>query len=214
MVTIEMIIQSNSTLHDLMTTKWLTQDLFSVKWWGVIGFIIFSYILGFSLMDKTRLTKTILFGALISVFTVVVDIVGCNSNLWAYTVYIYPMTPSIFIYDITALPVYYMLIYQHAYSWKSYAVWNIGFSAIMGFVFTPLLVTLGLLQFIKWPYFNVFMMLSFIGFLAKAATSLIISFEDQYQANQQTSHTSAQLQPAMKPLDEQRENQGDKGDKR
>jgi hypothetical protein len=209
-----MITQANSTLHNLMVTKWITQDLFSVKWWGVIGFVIFSYILCFSLMDKTRLIKTILFGSLISVFSVVVDTIGCNSNLWAYSLPIFPMIPNIFLYDITALPLYYMLIYQHAYSWRRYTVWNIGASAIMGFVFTPLLVTLGLAQLIQWSYFNVFLIITFTGFLAKAVTSLIISFEEQYQKNQQTSQTSARLQPAMKPLDEQRENQGDTGDRK
>lgn len=107
-----MIIQANSTLHDLMVTKWFTQDLFSIRWWGIIGFLLFSYILCFTLMDKTRLSKTILFGALMSVFSVVVDVVGCNSGLWIYNASIYPMIPSIFIYDITALPMYYMLIYQ------------------------------------------------------------------------------------------------------
>lgn len=207
-----MIIQTKSTLHNLVVTKWLTQDLLSIKWWGVIGFVIFSYILCFSLMDKTRLTKTILFGSLISVFAVVVDIVGSNFNYWTHTVFILPMTPSIFLYDITALPMYYMLIYQHTYSWKSYAVWNIGASAIMGFVFSPSLVMLGIIRFSNFSYLDNFLMISFIGFLAKAATSLIFSFEDQYQSTQRTSPTSAQLQPAMKPLNEQRENQGDTGD--
>lgn len=212
MDTIEMIIQTKSTLHNLVVTKWFTQDLLSIKWWGQIGFVIFSYILCFSLMDKTRLTKTILFGALISVFAVVVDIVGSNFNYWTHTVFILPITPSIFLYDITALPMYYMLIYQHAYSWKSYAVWNIGASAIMGFVFSPLLVILGSIQFSNFSYLDNFLMISFIGFLAKAATSLIFSFEDQYQSLQRTSQPFARLQPSMKPLDEPKENQDDTRD--
>jgi hypothetical protein len=204
-----MIIQTKSTLHNLVVTKWFTQDLLSIKWLGVIGFVIFSYILCFSLMDKTRLTKTILFGSLISVFSVVVDIVGSNFNYWTHTVLILPMTPSIFLYDITALPMYYMLIYQHAYSWKSYAVWNIGASAIMGFVFSPLLVILGIIRFSNFSYLDNFLMISFIGFLAKAATSLIFSFENQYQSPQRTSQPLTRFQPSMKPLDEQKENQGD-----
>jgi hypothetical protein len=207
-----MIIQTKSTLHNLAVTNWFTQDLFSIKWWGIIGFVIFSYILCFSLMDKTRLTKTILFGSLISVFAVVVDIVGSNFNYWTHTVFILPMIPSIFLYDITALPMYYMLIYQHAYSWKSYAVWNIGASAIMGFVFSPLLVLLGIIRFSNFSYLDNFLMISFIGFLAKAATSLIFSFEDQYQSPQRTSQPLARFQPSMKPLDEPKENQGDTGD--
>ncbi|SFM34978.1 hypothetical protein [Pelosinus propionicus] len=212
MDTIEIIMQTKSMLHNIAVTKWFTQDLLSIKWWGAIGFVIFSYILCFSLMDKTRLTKTVLFGSLISVFAVVVDIIGSNFNYWTHTVFILPMTPSIFLYDITALPMYYMLIYQHAYSWKSYAVWNIGASAIMGFVFSPLLAILGIIRFDNFSNFDNFLMISFIGFLAKAATSLIFSFEDQYQSTQQTSQSLARLHPVMKPLDEQRKKQGDTGD--
>lgn len=204
-----MIMQTKSMLHNIAVTKWFTQDLLSLKWWGAIGFVTFSYILCFSLMDKTRLTKTILFGSLISVFAVVVDIVGSNFNYWTHTIYIFPMIPSIFLYDITALPMYYMLIYQRAYSWKSYAVWNIGASAIMGFVFSPLLVILGIIRFDNFSYLDNFLLISFIGFLAKAATSLIFSFEDQYQSTQRTSKSLARLHPVMKPLDEPKVNQGD-----
>lgn len=83
---------------------------------------------------------------------------------------------------------------------------------MMAFIFTPLMVSLGYLQLLRWPYINVFLMISFIGFLAKAATSLIISLEDQYQAKQHNSHISARLQPAMKPLDEHIGRKDDKGD--
>ncbi|GMA98184.1 hypothetical protein PIPA1_09840 [Pelosinus sp. IPA-1] len=203
MITIEMINQANYTLHNLMVTKWSTQDLFSIKWWGEIGFVIISYIFCFSLLDKTRLTKTILFGSLISVFSVVIEIVGCNSNLWAYSLPIYPMIPNIFLLDITVIPLYYMLIYQRAYSWKSYAVWNIGASAFLGFVFSPLVVSLGLVQLIQWNYVNTFLIIAFVGFLAKAVISLIISFEEQYQTKQQVWQTSVLFQPAVKPLDEE-----------
>lgn len=204
-----MIMQTKSMLHNIAVTKWFTQDLLSLKWWVAIGFVTFSYIFCFSLMDKTRLTKTILFGSLISVFAVVVDIVGSNFNYWTHTIYLFPMIPSIFLYDITALPMYYMLIYQHAYSWKSYAVWNIGASAIMGFVFSPLLVILGIIRFDNFSYLDNFLLISFIGFLAKAATSLIFFFEDQYQSTQRTSQSLARLHPVMKPLDEPKANQGD-----
>ncbi len=123
-----------------------------------------------------------------------------------YSIYSPNNTKNIYLrhYGVTYV---YMLIYQHAYSWKSYAVYNIGLSAIMGFVFTPLLVKLGLIQFFQWPYINAFMVLSFIGFLVKAATSLIFSFENQYQASQQPPQTSVLLQPTMKPLNETKENQ-------
>jgi hypothetical protein len=212
LVTIEMISQINSTLHNLVMTKWLTEELFSIRWWGTLGFVIFSYILCFSLLDKTRFVRILLFGSLISVFSVVIDLIGTNFNLWVYRSRLFPITPSIFIYDITALPLYYMLMYQYATSWKSYAAWNIMASAAMGFIFTPLMVTLGVLQLINWNYFYAFLTITFIGFLGKAVTSFIIYIEEKNQSEQrQNLQAPSLLQPAMKPLDEQREKQGDRG---
>jgi hypothetical protein len=71
---------------------------------------------------------------------------------------------------------------------------------------------LGSIRFGNFSYFDNFLMISFIGFLAKAATSLIFSFEDQYQSLQRTSQPLARFQPSMKPLDEPKENQGGTGD--
>lgn len=213
LVSIEMVSQANQTLRDLMMTKWLTEELFSLRWWGLLGFLGFSYILCFKLMDKTRLTETILYGSLVSVFCVVLDVIVSNANLFVYRVNLFPMIPSIFIYDITALPLYYMLIYQHATSWKAYSIWMTLVSAAMGFIFTPLLIKLGYLQYINWSHLKAFLIITFVGFVAKAVMSLILTFEIKYRTNPQDNQTSVLLQPAMKHLNEQKETQGDKENK-
>ena len=205
MVTIDIISQTNQTLHNLMMTKWLTEELFSFRWWGLVGFLSFSYILCFKLMDKTRLSETILFGSLVSVFCVVLDVIISNFNLFVYRVNLFSMIPSIFIYDITALPMYYMLIYQNTSSWKTYSIWITLASAVMGFIFTPLIIKLGYLQYINWSHFNAFLIIAFVGFLAKAVISLILTLEVNYRTNQQHPQTSALLQPAMKPLENDEE---------
>ena len=175
-----MLSDANAKLHNLMLTKWLTQDLFSIQWWGIVGFVILSYILCFSLMDKTRLTKTILYGSLISVFSVVIDAVGTSFNLWLYNVNFFPMIPSIFIYDITALPMYFMLIFQRTKSWRTYLVWILGASAFMGFVFTPLMVKIGIGKLIHSNYFISFLLISITGIMGKVGTSLIFYVEERY----------------------------------
>ncbi|MTV50917.1 hypothetical protein GJ688_18530 [Heliobacillus mobilis] len=195
-----MISQANATLHSLMFTKWFTEELLSWQWWGIIGFLTFSYILCFTLMNKKRLTETILFGSLVSVFAVVMDVILSNMNAFLYNVNLVPMIPSIFIYDITALPMYFMLIFQHATLWKKYSIWITLASAIMGFIFTPLMVKLGYLQFIWWNYFLAFLVIAFIGFLAKAVMSLIFYVEESYRAEQKISFSQATVpQPAMRP---------------
>ncbi len=59
MITSDMIAQANATLHELMLAKWLAEEVFSIRWWGIAGFLIFSYVLCFTLMP-VRLFLTLL----------------------------------------------------------------------------------------------------------------------------------------------------------
>jgi len=52
MVTPEMIHQARTTLHELVMTKWLAEDLFSPRWWGMVVLVMLSYLICFSLFDK------------------------------------------------------------------------------------------------------------------------------------------------------------------
>jgi hypothetical protein len=120
LITIDEISKANEVLSKLMTQRWFSQELFTIKWWGLAGYLVLSYVLCFKLLDKKRLVELLLYGSLASVFSVVLDIFLENRNLFLYKARLLPMIPSIFIYDITALPLYYMVLYQHAATWKKY----------------------------------------------------------------------------------------------
>jgi hypothetical protein len=173
-ITIDDIIKASDTLRKLMQDKWLSQDLFSIRWWGLVSFLVFSYVLCFKLLDKKRFVELLLFGSLMSVFSVVADVFLTSLNLFIYKTSIFPIKPSIFIYDITAMPLYYMVLYQHATDWKKYSIVATLASLFMGYVFTPLLVKLGYLQFIRWSNTKAFLTIIVIGFLTKAVISLIL----------------------------------------
>jgi hypothetical protein len=174
MVDIDSISKANETLNKLIAERWISEELFTIRWWGIVGFLAFSYILCFKLLDKKRFVELLLYGSLVSVFCVVADVFLSNRNMFIYKVSLFPMIPSIFIYDITALPLYYMVIYQHATSWVKYSIVITLSSLLMGYAFTPLMIKLGYLQFINWSYTRAFLIIVFIGFLAKAAISLIV----------------------------------------
>lgn len=213
MITSDMIAQANATLHELMLAKWLAEEVFSIRWWGIAGFLIFSYVLCFTLMDKKRLSELILFGSLVSVFSVVIDVFLSSMNAYIYKAKLLPIIPTIFIYDITALPLYFMLIYQHSASWKEYAFRITLAAALMGFVFTPLLVWLGYLQLIHWNYVFAFLVIGLIGFLGKGATASILYIEKRYQAQMVSVTRLGVLQPAMKPLNKKDFDENKKDDK-
>jgi hypothetical protein len=121
MITFEMIRQAKMTLHNLVYIKWIVDDVFSPKWWGFVALIAFSYILCFSLLDKRRFTQILLFGSLITVLTIVFDIFGSNFNLWSYKSRLIPTIPSPVVYDLTIVPLYYMLVYQYSKNWKNFS---------------------------------------------------------------------------------------------
>lgn len=62
MVTPDILYQSRLETKDLNYTLWVTQELFSVRWWVNIIIILFSYVLCFILIDKRRFTEILLFG--------------------------------------------------------------------------------------------------------------------------------------------------------
>lgn len=179
MVTIDEIVKANDALNKLMTQRWISQELFTIRWWGLAGYLILSYVLCFKLLDKKRLVELLLFGSLVSVFCVTLDIFLENRNLFLYKARLIPIIPSIFIYDITALPLYYMVLYQHAGTWKKYSIWITLASLLLGYVFTPLMVKLGYLQLINWSYTWAFLVIAFVGFLAKGIISLILYVQEK-----------------------------------
>lgn len=183
MFTIDDISKANDAMNKLITKRWLSEELFTIRWWALVGFLVISYVLCFKLLDKKRLVELLLYGSLISVFCVVIDIFLTNRNLFVYEVRLFPMLPSIFIYDITALPLYFMVLYQHITSWKKYPVAITLASLMMGYAFTPLMVKLGYLKFINWSYTRAFLIIVFIGFLAKAVVSLILHIQEKNTQN-------------------------------
>jgi hypothetical protein len=119
-VTQDMVLQAERALHSLIYTQWKTQFFLSPKWFGIVAFIIFSYLLYFCLFDKTRFTRLFFFGSLITVFYTVYDIIGINFILWHYTFRIIPTMPSIMLDNLTIVPLYSMLVFQYTKTWASF----------------------------------------------------------------------------------------------
>jgi hypothetical protein len=156
MVTKEMISTTKSLLHDYIKKKWLAEEVFSTKWWMMVAFIVFSYILVFLLLNKRRYSELLFFGSLVTVFNLVFSIFGSNFDLWSYNIRIFPITPSPFLYDLTIIPLYYMLVYQYSSDWKRFLLLNAVLAALISFGFFPTLKAFDIVSFSNnWraPYF-------------------------------------------------------------
>lgn len=105
----------------------------------MIAIIVLSYIVVFLLLDKRRYTELLLFGSLMTVMSLVLSILGSNFDLWSYNIRLLPTTPSPFLYDLTIIPLYYMLVYQYSPDWKRFLLWNAVLAGLISFAFYPTL---------------------------------------------------------------------------
>lgn len=180
MVTLEMIHQARTTLHNLILTKWLTEDVFSPRWLGMIAFILFSYVLCLSLLNKRRLSKILLFGSLLSIGMVALEAIGVSFVLWYCSTPIMPIVPCIFASTVTILPLYYMLVYQYTSSWKQFTIWNALTAGVFALVIEPILVHFNIYEIDNWRYIYTLLAVFFIASLARAVTLWIIGIEEKH----------------------------------
>ncbi|MPM36808.1 hypothetical protein SDC9_83411 [bioreactor metagenome] len=215
MITFETIYQARSILHNLIMEKWLSQDVFSAQWWGIVAIIVFSYIFVFSIIDKKRFTQILLFGSLMAVSITTYDLFGANFGLWGYNVRLFPVIPGVFLYDYTVIPLYYMLIYQYSPNWKMFLVWNSVFAGFIGLVFLPALVTFEIMSFRNWlPIYQSIAPFVF-GLLNRAIVLGTLKAEKNRLHYAPSAIGSLSPQPAMKPTenDEIKDNKDNPTDK-
>lgn len=200
MVTFEMIAETRDTLHHLILTKWMTEDVFSVKWWGIVAFIVFSYVLVFSLLDKRRLTQILLFGSLMTVAIVTYDLTGANFGLWGYKIRLFPLIPGVFLYDYTLIPLYYMLVYQYSPNWKVFVLWDAVLGGAIGLAFFPALAALDIIRFNNWlPIYQIPAPFLF-GLINRAIVLGTLAAEKRRINPAPSIIGNLAPQPAMKPL--------------
>ena len=200
-ITFEMIYQARETLHNLILSKWLNQDFLTIKWWGILTFIVISYILVFYLLDKKRFTQILLFGALMTVSITTYDLFGANFGLWGYKVRLFPVIPGVFLYDYTVIPLYYMLVYQYSPNWKMFFVWNAVLAGFIGLVFFPTLVAVDIIRFINWkPIYQAVAPFLF-GFINRAVVLGTLRVEKNKLGYAPSEVGDFLSQPVMKPTE-------------
>jgi hypothetical protein len=197
-----MIHQARIALHELVMEKWLAEDVFSLRWWSMVGLVALSYLICFSLFDKRRISKLFLFGSLLTVGAAVYETIGVNFVLWFCATPIFPIVPCLFVPYLTVLPVYYMLIFQYTNTWRQFSLWNLIAVSVYSFVLLPVFIHFKISEMDNWrPVYHI-PFLFVIASLARATTLLLIKIEQRQEKMARTvSSTAMPLQPAMKPVD-------------
>lgn len=180
MATADMIHQLRLELWNLSYLQWKTQTLLSIQWWSLIVLIVISYAIWWAIIDKRRLSQILLFGSLVAVGRVAMDIVGTNTVLWSYNINETPFDPSPFLHDFTLTPLALMVVYQYSPSWKKFLVWTEVATGILSFVFFPILTMFGFITFYNWNYVFSFVLITGIASLSRWVLLGVLSIEQDY----------------------------------
>ena len=209
MITYEGIYQARTILHNLILEKWMSEDVFSMRWWAMIALITVSYLICFSLFDKRRLTELFLFGSLLTVGAVVYETVGVNFVLWVCWTPIFPIIPCLFVPYLTILPIYYMLIFQYTRTWQQFSLWNLVAVSVYALGLVPIFVHFNIVKLDNWKSIYHMPLLFAIASLARAVTLLLIHLERREETTARKFSSSGMLpDPVMKPT-QSREDEGE-----
>lgn len=159
--------------------NWISNEFLSFPWIFNAVFLIICYIVWIKLVDKRRIKDILLFGSFIAVAAALIDLIGVTIGLWQYVVHLLPFSPSLFPFDYTIVPIIYMLVIQYTSSWRSYLTGSLLASAAIAFIINPLYVQVGILQYRRFNYFYMFLVIFVVTTVIKAIYNKISKIDSK-----------------------------------
>ena len=197
-----MIHQLRLQLWNLIYSQW-KEHLFSEQWWFIVVVMAISYVLWWKYVEKSRLLEILLFGCFIAVVRTIIEDIGVTMGLWSFNVRLFPLGVSLFLNDLTVVPLTFMLVYQYSASWKSFLIWSLIAEGLIAFAFHPLLSMLSIYK--EWTWSNVysFFIMIVMAALLRAILLGILQIVHTYRAEPvNTLSTTFTPKLAMKLLNE------------
>ena len=141
-------------LTDIHISDWLRNDVNQIKWWLLIGIILFSFVVWWILLDKSRILEISLYMALAMIMCMGIDEYGQELTLWNYPIDVIAVYPPLSSLNLIMIPEIFSLIYQRFSQLKSF-IWAAAVSsAIITFLLEPLLSHAGFYELIHWHYYE------------------------------------------------------------
>lgn len=144
------------TLREATNEHWLYNDLFRGNWWLNLVLTFVPWIIWWKIVDKEKVFQILTYGLLVSILSILLDIIGVNLVWWGYPDKLLPMVPPVFPIDITIVPIINMLLYQYFPTWKSFLKAKIVVAAAYSFIFEPVLVKMNLYALHTWKHWYSF----------------------------------------------------------
>lgn len=188
-------------LYNLVYATWL-EHLFTPQWYLLAGLVLGMYSAWWILIDKTRLRTLLLYGSLVAVARVILDLtVAMNLGRWVYSVTLLPIAPDIFVHDLTITPLTFMLVYQYSHTWIQFWVANLIGSGFIFYGLLPLFEYLKIFRgFPGWTLTDSFSVIFLAAGVMRAIMLQITKVEEKAQAEVKPTKTTLIARPALKPL--------------
>jgi hypothetical protein len=177
------IVNMGKEGHKALIEYWFDYSLYtSFEYWLMVSFLIVPLIILFFKIDKSKIFLMGFYGYSIHVLFGHIDEYATNAGLLNYPFPVIPMLPGLSL-ETSLIPVTFMLVYQWTLNHnKNYYVYTTLLSAVLSFIYKPLLVGLGLFRMYgNTNYFNLFLTYLVIVILAKFITNVFIWMEKNFK---------------------------------
>ena len=149
----EQLAQMINELTKARIDNWMNTDLFTWQWWVILATFVIPWIAFGYIVDKKQLPKLLLYGTLLMLLIITLDITGFEFGLWYYPVKLLPFGPLTAYIDVSPLPIIYMLEYQFFPRWKHFIMVSVLTGFVHSFCFEPLTIALGLYISVRWEHY-------------------------------------------------------------
>lgn len=148
-------------------SHWLENELFSWNWWILLAFSFIPWLTWAKVNERHRRLEIIFVGTLTIIPTTFLDAIGVDLKFWIYPVQFIPIAPRALPFDMSMIPVAYMLMFQYFNKWKQYILALVVMALLFAFIGEPLSKAMNLVYYIKWKYFYSFIYYLVLGLTIK-----------------------------------------------
>jgi len=168
-------------LTDIHIQEWLREDVFHFKWWFLIAFLVILALIWWIMLDKSRSMEICLFVILSVIVFMGINEYGEELTLWDYPTDLIPIFPPLSSVNLISFPLIYSLVYQRFGKGKRFVYAVIITSAVICFLFEPLLTWGGFYYLIHWQYYFSFPIYTIVAIGIKAAVMKIYAIKEKNQ---------------------------------
>lgn len=154
-------------LTEMHIKEWVQNDAFRVRWWILIAAIAVIWIIWWIALDKSRFMEISLFVVLSTILFMGVHEYGEELTLWEYPTDIIPVFPPLSSINLACYPMIYSLVYQHFSQKRNFLFADLIVSAVICFIFEPLLSWAKFYYLLHWNYIFNFLIYTIIALFVK-----------------------------------------------